>query len=103
MRHRGAGSLALGSTPLLLFCELGVALYETVCQDLGANLGGLRLPLRLGLGLLRSARQGFSFGVQGFPELVFASLAHFYLQTFPTVQSWSMRPFARPAVFADPT
>jgi hypothetical protein len=28
-------------------------------------------------------------------------LAHF--QTFPTVQSWAMRPFARPAVFADPT
>jgi hypothetical protein len=51
--------------------------------------------------LLRSARQGFSFGVQGFLELVFASLAHF--QTFPTVQSWAMRPFARPAVFDEPT
>src|SRR5215203_1521002 len=32
------------------------------------------LLLQLGLALLRSARQGFSFGVQGFPELVFASL-----------------------------
>jgi hypothetical protein len=51
--------------------------------------------------LLRSARQGFSFGVQGFLELVFASLAHF--QTRPTVQSWAMRPFARPAVFDEPT
>jgi len=39
-------------------------------------------------------------GVQGFPELVFASLAHF--QTFPTRQSGAMRPFARPAVLADP-
>src|SRR5918995_1484226 len=27
---------------------------------------------------------------------------HFYLH-FPTVQSWAMRPFAWPAVFADPT
>jgi hypothetical protein len=71
------------TTPLLLFCELGVPLCETVCQDLGAKLGGLWLPLRLRLGLLRSARQGFSFGVQGSPELVFASLAHFYLQAFP--------------------
>jgi hypothetical protein len=35
------------------------------------------------LGLLRSARQGFSFGVQGFPELVFASLAHFQALRFP--------------------
>src|SRR5215212_10972291 len=57
--------------------------------------------LQLRLGMLRSARQGFSFGVQGFLELVFASLAHF--QTFPTVQSWAMRPFARPAVFDEPT
>src|SRR5215207_2527138 len=49
-------AMALGSTPLLLFCEIGVPLYEMVCQDLGAKLGGLRLPLRLGLllGLLRS-------------------------------------------------
>jgi hypothetical protein len=29
-------------------------------------------------------------------------LAHFYLQTFPTVQSWAMRLFARPAVLAEP-
>src|SRR5215218_5678584 len=92
----------LGSTPaLLLLCELGLSFFETVCQNLGAKLGALRLPLRLGLGLLRSARQGFSFGVQGFPELVFASLAHF--QTFPTVQSWAMRLFAWPAAFDDPT
>jgi hypothetical protein len=28
-------------------------------------------------------------------------LAHFYLH-FPTVQSWVMRPFARPAVFGEP-
>src|SRR5215212_6370917 len=98
---------SLSTPPLLLFCELGLSSFETVCQDLGAKLGGFRLPLRLGLllgfllGLLRSARQGFSFGVQGFPELVFASLAHF--QTFPTVQSWAMRLFARPAVFDEPT
>ena len=94
---------SLSTPPLLLFCESGLSFFETVCQDLSANLGGLRLPLRLGLllGLLRSARQGFSFGVQGFPELVFASLAHF--QTFPTVQSWAMRLFAWPAVFDDPT
>jgi hypothetical protein len=63
-------SLSTPATPpLLLFCELGVPLCETVRQDLGAKLGGLRLPLRLGLLL-------------GFPELVFASLAHFYLQAF---------------------
>ena len=61
-------------------------------------------PLWLGLllGLLRSARQGFSFGVQGSPDLVFASLAHFYLH-FPTVKSWAMRLFAWPAVFDEPT
>src|SRR5918994_7904006 len=59
------------------------------------------LLLQLGLGFVRGPRQGFSFGVQGFLELVFASLAHF--QTFPTVQSWAMRPFARPAVFDEPT
>jgi hypothetical protein len=67
-----------------------------------ANPLAVALLLQLGLALLRSARQGFSFGVQGFPELVFASLAHFYLH-FPTVQSWAMRPFARPAVFDEPT
>jgi hypothetical protein len=33
-------------------------------------------------------------GVQGFPELVFASLAHFYLQIFPL--DWAMRLFAWP-------
>jgi hypothetical protein len=73
------------TTTSLIFCELVLSLCETVWQDLGAKLGGLRLPLRLGLllGLLRSARQGFSFGVQGSPELVFAPLAHFYLQAFP--------------------
>src|SRR5215212_6613778 len=60
------------------------------------------LLLQLGLGLLRSARQGFSFGVQGLLEPVLVSLAHFYLH-FPTVQSWAMRPLAWPAVFADPT
>jgi hypothetical protein len=77
-------SLSTPATPpLLLFCEFGLSFFETACQDLGAKLGGLRLPLRLWLGLLRSARQGFSFGVQGSPELVFASLAHFYLQAFP--------------------
>src|SRR5919107_4858166 len=50
-------------------------------------------------------RQGFSFGVQGFPELIFASLhtAHCYRQTFPMTQSWTMRPFAWPAVFDEPT
>src|ERR671912_526097 len=89
---------------------LAVAELENVL-GLGAGVA-LRGPLpdaalevallQLGLALLRSARQGFSFGVQGFLELVFASLAHFYLH-FPTVQSWAMRPFARPAVFADPT
>jgi hypothetical protein len=88
---------------------LAVAELENVL-GLGAGVA-LRGPLpdaalavallQLGLALLRSARQGFSFGVQGFPELVFASLAHF--QTFPTVQSWAMRPFARPAVFDEPT
>jgi hypothetical protein len=56
--------------PPLLFCELGLSFFETVRQDLSAKLGGLRLPLRLGLLL-------------GFPELVFASLVHFYLQAFP--------------------
>src|ERR671921_1123362 len=89
---------------------LAVAELENVL-GLGAGVA-LRGPLpdaalavallQLGLGLLRSARQGFSFGVQGFLELVFASLAHFYLH-FPTVQSWAMRPFARPAVFDEPT
>src|SRR5215210_3448363 len=40
--------LALGSAPPpLLFCEFGLSFFETVCQDLGAKLGGLRLPLRL--------------------------------------------------------
>src|SRR5918993_6112331 len=87
---------SLSTPPPLLFCELGVPL----CQDLGAKLGGLRLPLRLRLRLLRSARQGLSLRVQGFLELVFASLAHF--QNFPTVQSWAVRPFARPAVFDEP-
>src|ERR671911_1716633 len=89
---------------------LAVAELENVL-GLGAGVA-LRGPLpdaalvvallQLGLALLRSARQGFSFGVQGFLELVFASLAHFYLH-FPTVQSWAMRPFARPAVFDEPT
>src|ERR687897_3136049 len=88
---------------------LAVAELENVL-GLGAGVA-LRGPLpdaalvvallQLGLGLLRSPRQGFSFGVQGFLELAFASLAHF--QNFPTVQSWAMRPFARPAVFAKPT
>jgi hypothetical protein len=57
------------------------------------------------LGLLRSARQGFSFGVQGFPELVFASLhvAPFYLQAFPYFHDWAMRLFAEPSAFSDPT
>jgi hypothetical protein len=79
-------SLSTPATPpLLLFCEFGLSFFETACQDLGAKLGGLRLPLRLGLllGFVRGPRQGFSFGVQGSPELVFASLAHFYLQAFP--------------------
>src|SRR5918994_7921940 len=88
---------------------LAVAELENVL-GLGAGVA-LRGPLpdaalavallQLGLALLRSARQGFSFGVQGFLEQVFAWLAHF--QTFPTVQSWAMRPFARPAVFDEPT
>jgi hypothetical protein len=88
---------------------LAVAELENV-DGLGAGVA-MRGPLpdaalvvvllQLGLASLRSARQGFSFGVQGFPELVFASLAHF--QTFPTVQSWAMRPFARRAVFDEPT
>src|SRR5215216_3379548 len=88
---------------------LAVAELENVL-GLGAGVA-LRGPLpdaaltvallQLGLALLRSARQGFSFGVQGFLELVFASPAHF--QTFPTVQSWAMRPFAWPAVFDEPT
>ena len=34
-------------------------------------------------------------------DLLGKILAHFYLH-FPTVQSWAMRPFARPAVFDDP-
>jgi hypothetical protein len=55
------------------------------------------------LGLLRSARQGFSFGVQGFPELVFASLAHFYLQAFPITHDAAMRLFAWPSTLTDPT
>jgi hypothetical protein len=91
------------TTPPLLFCELGLSLCEAVCQDLGAKLGGLRLPLRLWLGLLGSARQGFSFGVQGFPELVFASLAHFYLQAFPITHDATMRLFAWPSTLTDPT
>jgi hypothetical protein len=96
---------SLSTPPLLLFCELGLSFFETVCQDLGAKLWGLRLPLRLGLllGLLRSARQGFSFGVQGFPELVFASLAHFYLQAFPITHDATMRLFAWPSTLTDPT
>jgi hypothetical protein len=53
--------------------------------------------------LLRSARQGFSFGVQGFPELVFASLAHFYLQAFPITHDATMRLFAWPSTLTDPT
>jgi hypothetical protein len=76
-----------------------LALCETVCQYLGAKLGGLRLWL----GLLRSARQGFWFGVQGFPELVFASLAHFYLQAFPITHDATMRLFAWPSTLTDPT
>ena len=52
----------------------------------GALLGYLVLDL-----LLRG-REGVVLG---------KILAHF--QTFPTVQSWAMRPFAWPAVFADPT
>jgi hypothetical protein len=96
-------SLSTPATTPLLFCELGLSLCETVCQDLGAKLGGLQLPLRLGLGLLRSARQGFSFGVQGFPDLVFAPLAHFYLQAFPMTHDWTMRLFAWPSAFSDPT
>jgi hypothetical protein len=55
------------------------------------------------LGLLRSARQGFSFGVQGFPELVFASLAHFYLQAFPITHDATLRLFAEPSTLTDPT
>src|SRR5918992_2634547 len=39
----------------------------------------MRLPLRLRLGLVRGPRQGFSFGVQGFPELIFASSVHVLL------------------------
>src|SRR5688572_16298729 len=77
---------SLSTPPPLLFCELGVPLCETVCQDLGAKFGGLRLPIRLflRLGFVRVPRQDFPFGVQSFPELVFASLhaAHCYLQAF---------------------
>src|SRR5215212_1696999 len=94
---------SLSTPPLLLFCELGLSFFETVRQDLGAKLWGLRLPLWLGLllGLLRSARQGLSLGVQGLLEPVLVSLAHCYLH-FPTVKSGVVRPFARPAVLADP-
>jgi hypothetical protein len=42
-------------------------------------------------------------GVQGFPELVFASLAHFYLQAFPVFHDWAMRLLAGPRAFSDPT
>src|SRR5918995_5463708 len=71
----------------------------------GAKLGGFRLPLRLflRLGFVRGPRQGFPFGVQGFPELVFASLAHFYLQAFPVFHDWAMRLLAGPRAFSDPT
>src|SRR5215207_6755951 len=93
-----ANPLAVAELENVLGLGAGVALRGPLPDAAPA----VALLLQLGLGLLRSARQGFSFGVQGFfPELVFASLAHF--QTFPTVQSWATRPFARPAVFADPT
>jgi hypothetical protein len=90
---------------------LAVAELENV-DGLGAGVAlrgplpdaalAVALLLQLGLASLRSARQGFSFGVQGSPELVLVSLSHFYLH-FPTVQSWAMCPFARPAVFDEPT
>jgi hypothetical protein len=94
---------SLSTPPLLFFCEIGLSFFETVRQDLGAKLGGLRLPLRLflRLGFVRGPRQGLSLGVQGFPELVFAS--HFYLQAFPYFNDWAMRLFAGPRAFSDPT
>src|ERR671920_830070 len=88
---------------------LAVAELENVL-GLGAGVA-LRGPLpdaalavallQLGLALLRSARQGFSFGVQGFPELAFASLAHFYLQAFPITHDATMRLFAWPSTLTD--
>jgi hypothetical protein len=93
-----ANPLAVAELENVLGLGAGVALRGPLPDAALA----VALLLQLGLALLRSARQGFSFGVQGcFLELVFASLAHF--QTFPTVQSWAMRPFARPAVFGEPT
>src|ERR671910_1929963 len=59
----------------------------------GARLlgNGCWLPLRLRLGFVRGPRQGLSLGFQGFPELVFASLAHFcYLQAFPYLHDWAV-------------
>src|SRR5215216_2548688 len=95
-----------------LASPLAVAELENVL-GLGAGVA-LRGPLpdaalavafllQLGLALLRSARQGFSFGVQGFPELVFASLSHFYLQAFPITHDATMRLFAWPSTLTDPT
>src|SRR5215216_3195393 len=56
---------------------------------------GLRLLLPLvGLPTLKAGRR--------LPMVACPLVDYFYLH-FPTVQSWAMRPFARPAVFADPT
>src|ERR671913_1211831 len=55
---------------------------------------GSRLLLLLALPTLKPQRR--------LPMVSCPLVDHFYLH-FPTVQSWAMRPFARPAVFADPT
>jgi hypothetical protein len=58
----------------------------------------------LGLALVMSFNdRGVPHFLRGRDGIVLGKiLAHFYLH-FPTVKSWAMRPFARPAVFGDPT
>src|SRR5215218_1985362 len=92
-----ASPLAVAELENVLGLGAGVALRGPLPDAALA----VALLLQLGLALLRSARQGFSFGVQGLLEPVLVSLAHFYLH-FPTVQSGVVRPFARPAVFGEP-
>src|SRR5919107_2322689 len=55
---------------------------------------GSRLLLLLALLTLKAGRP--------LPMVTCPLVDHFYLH-FPTVQSWAMRPFARPAVFGEPT
>src|SRR5215217_3412604 len=75
-------------------CPSGLGLGD-VLQGPGppALPAGLRVLLLLGLPTLKAGRP--------LPMVTCPLVDHFYLH-FPTVQSWAMRPFARPAVLADP-